>query len=118
MNKIQEFISDHKKEAVIALCLLVLILFTIILILIFSGQSKTGNKLENKTVPEVKIDSKVLWLLEEPLDLPPIQFSREQRKIWEDEEIKYWYEPPSKEAMEKINKKNKKLVDNILEAAP
>ena len=67
---------------------------------------------------DAKIDPNVLWLLEEPLYLPPIQFSREQRKIWEEEEIEYWYEPPSKQIMEMLNKKNKNLVDNILEAAP
>lgn len=113
MNKIQDFISNRKKETVIAVCILILILLIIILAMIFGG-----NKRAKMSRTDTKIDPNVLWLLEEPLYLPPIQFSREQRKIWEEEEIEYWYEPPSKQIMEMLNKKNKNLVDNILEAAP
>ena len=59
-----------------------------------------------------------LQIIDETLYLPPIQFSREQHKIWEKEEVDYWYEPPAEKDMEELHKQNKKIADKILEAAP
>ena len=115
-NKIQDLIINRKKELVIAVCILILILLISIFMIISGSMSGSGKM--GQGAADTKIDPKVLWVLEEPLRLPPIQFSREQRKMWDRHEVEFWYEPPSKEIMEMLDKKNKNLVDNILEAAP
>ncbi len=117
-----ENFSVHKKEVIIIFSSIALILFLVIIILLVTA--KPGNKTEMKTtesssqVPLKKIDPNSLWLLDEPLQLPPIQFSREQRKIWKQGEIEYWYKPPSQEAMTELHIQNKKLIKNLLEEAP
>lgn len=130
-EKLQGFIAENKKFILIAACSTIAVLIlTIVLILVFSNSEKTGTKkntpdvTENRNSPltgnssNSKIDPAVFWLLDEPLKLPPIQFSREQRKIWDPSEIEFWYEPPSAEAMENLHKKNRKIIDTILEDVP
>ncbi|MEL3911473.1 hypothetical protein [Treponema pedis] len=126
-GKLQDFFAVNKKLLLIAAsCTVFILIITIVLIVTFSQKGKKGildsdDSLStdlSQTKPFTFIDPNVFWLLEEPLKLPPIQFSREQRKIWDKGEIEFWYEPPSSEAMEKLNKKNKKIIENILEEAP
>lgn len=130
-EKLQGFIEENKKFILIAACSTIAVLIlTIILILVFLNTGKTDAEknasLVSKTgdvpfiegVSHSKINPDVFWLLDEPLQLKPIQFSREQRKIWTPSEIEFWYEPPSAEAMENLHKKNRKMIDTILEAVP
>ena len=130
-EKVQGFIAENKKFILIAVCSTIAVLIiTVVLILVFSNNGKADSEKNPPALSEIgdlpltgnspnfKIDPAVFWLLDEPLKLPTIQFSREQRKIWDASELEFWYEPPSAEAMENLHKKNKKIIDNILEAAP
>lgn len=131
---IKNFIFDNKIYVIIFVSFLTItFILLMIMLIIFSLKSKSNlkNTVENgksaedslfiftdSSVGNSKIDPNILRLLEEPLKLPPIQFSREQRKIWKKSEIDYWYKLPSSKSMEELNKKNKRVIDTILEAAP
>ena len=118
---------SHNRKAVIIVCALIFILILSLLLIIFSQKKddashsetkKTVLSSKNSDFKSGKVDTDKIQIIDEPLYLPPIQFSREQRKIWEKEEVDYWYEPPTKEDMEELHKQNKKIADKILEAAP
>lgn len=120
---LQDFFVSNKKLMLIAgSCTIFILFITIVLITVFSKKNEpTHSKTETGGTDikrSVSIDPNVFWLLDEPLKLPPIQFSREQRTIWDAGEIEFWYEEPSPEAMKILNKKNKKIVENILEEVP
>ena len=131
--------SHNRKPVIIIVCALIFILTLSLLLIIFSQKKDDasykddGSYNDNASYSEMKrsvlssdtsdfksgkIDVDKLQIIDEPLYLPPIQFSREQRKIWEKEEVDYWYEPPTEEDMGELHKQNKKLTDKILEAAP
>lgn len=127
-KKIQDFFSNNIKTVIIITCVVIFIL-VLVLILIFISFGNKNIQSDNQDKKAVlssqlsdfksrKINSDKLQLIDEPLNLPPIQFSREQLKVWEKTETDYWYEPPTEKDMEELHKKNKEIVDNILEASP
>ena len=126
-KNMQDSFSHNRKPVIIIVCALIFILMLSLLLIIFS-QKKDGAlhsetkraalSSKNSDFKSGKVNTDKLQIIDEPLYLPPIQFSREQRKIWEKEEVDYWYEPPTKEDMEELHKQNKKIADKILEAAP
>ena len=126
-KNIRDFFSNNRKAVIIIVCILIFILILSLLLILVSqkkddtSHSKTKQAVlssKNSDFKSGKVDMDKLQIIDEPLYLPPIQFSREQRKIWEKEEVDYWYEPPTKEDMEELHKQNKKIADKILEAAP
>ena len=127
LKNMQDSFSHNRKAVIIIVCALIFILILSLLLIIFSqkkdGASHSETKkaalsYKNSDFKSGKVNTDKLQIIDEPLYLPPIQFSREQRKIWEKEEVDYWYEPPTKEDMEELHKQNKKIADKILEAAP
>ena len=126
-KNIRDFFSNNRKAVIIIVCALIFILILSLLLILISqkkddtSHSKTKQAVlssKNSDFKSGKVDMDKLQIIDEPLYLPPIQFSREQRKIWEKEEVDYWYEPPTEEDMEELHKQNKKIADKILEAAP
>lgn len=126
-KNIRDFFSNNRKAVIIIVCILIFILILTLLLILVSqkkddtSHSKTKQAVlssKNSDFKSGKVDMDKLQIIDEPLYLPPIQFSREQRKIWEKEEVDYWYEPPTEEDMEELHKQNKKIADKILEAAP
>ena len=126
-KNIRDFFSNNRKAVIIIVCILIFILILTLLLILVSqkkddtSHSKTKQAVlssKNSDFKSGKVDTDKLQIIDEPLYLPPIQFSREQRKIWEKEEVDYWYEPPTEEDMEELHKQNKKIADKILEAAP
>ncbi len=129
-GRIKIFFFENKKAMMIILPIVFFIIFLLIMLLILLANSSNEEGYRAKESPEIHINnSKItnglkklnpnsLWLLDEPLKLPPIQFSREQRKLWKKAEVDYWYEPPSEKAMEELRQKNKKIIDDLLEDAP
>ena len=127
LKNMQDSFSHNRKAVIIIVCALIFILILSLLLIIFSQKKDDASYSETKKAvlssknsdfKSGKVDTDKLQIIDEPLYLPPIQFSREQRKIWEKEEVDYWYEPPTKEDMEELHKQNKKIADKILEAAP
>lgn len=127
LKNIQDSFSHNRKAVIIIVCALIFILILSLLLIIFSQKKDDASHSETKKAvlssknsdfKSGKVDTDKIQIIDEPLYLPPIQFSREQRKIWEKEEVDYWYEPPTEEDMEELHKQNKKIADKILEAAP
>lgn len=127
LKNIKDSFSHNRKVVIIIVCALIFILIlSLLLILVLQKKDDTSSSETKRAVlssgasdfKSGKIDADKLQIIDEPLYLHPIQFSREQRKIWEKDEVDYWYEPPTEEAMEELHKQNKKLTDNILEGAP
>ncbi|UTC76223.1 hypothetical protein E4O03_05860 [Treponema sp. OMZ 792] len=126
-TSVREFFSNNRKAVVIIVCILIFILILSLLLILFlqkkdntsySETKRTVLSSKNSDFKSGKVNADKLQIIDEPLYLSPIQFSREQRKIWEKEEVDYWYEPPTEKDMEALHKQNKKLADKILEAAP
>ena len=68
----------------------------------------------------VVVDTNMLYLLDEPLKTPPVQFSRKQRKQWSINEIEWWIgdEPFTKEEVELLKLKNRELIQKLLDNTP
>lgn len=96
-----------------SLKLVVLISFGLVAIFILVRFIK--NQPKNDSIPSVKIAPENLCLPEDPLVLPPIQFSREQEKSWSDEKIKEFFIIPSDDTIENLHNSNSKKIDNLLE---
>lgn len=127
LKNMQDSFSHNRKAVIIIVCALIFILILSLLLIIFSQKKDDASHSETKKAvlssknsdfKSGKVDTDKIQIIDEPLYLPPIQFSREQRKIWEKEEVDYWYEPPTEQDMEELHKQNKKIADKILEAAP
>ena len=99
-KKIQDFFSNNIKTVIIITCVVIFIL-VLVLILIFISFGNKNIQSDNQDKKAVlssqlsdfksrKINSDKLQLIDEPLNLPLIQFSREQLNIWEKTETDYW----------------------------
>ncbi len=129
-SKIKTFVSDNKKIVILISSVIVVILLLLIFLLIALSKNNKPETARGRVKPTIqtnnsdtitvnkKVNPNDLWLLDEPIQLPPIQFSREQRQIWKPAEVDYWYEAPSEEAMKILREKNKKIINDLLEEAP
>lgn len=66
----------------------------------------------------VVVDTNMLYLLDEPLQAPPVQFSRKQRKQWSMNELEWWIEPFSKEELETLKMQNRAVIEKLLDNVP
>ena len=101
---ILETIRTHKLIVLgSALGLLIIMLIVAVIILV------SGTKKPNADPDEVmiSIDPMIFMLPDEPLELPPVQYSRKQKKIWADADLQYWYTIPDAEQMQKLHDINK-----------
>lgn len=107
--------SKNQKErgSFILKILLAILLLSLVLgfVLFFLKIKKTAAS----NIPSVKIAPENLWIQDDPLNLPPIQFSREQKKKWSDEDIEKFFVEPSEEVIDKLNKKNSEKIKKLLE---
>ena len=112
---IVETIRTHKLIVLAsALGLLIIILIISVIILIH------GNKKPCTDPDEVmiSIDPVIFMLPDEPLELPPIQYSRKQKKIWTDSDLQYWYTIPDAEQMQKLHDINERQMNKLWESVP
>ncbi len=129
-STINTFFSENKKAMIIIILAVILIILLSIMLISMLSQNKNEDKAHRRAKKTVKvektktsanlqkIESTSIWLPDEPIKLPPIQFSREQRQIWKPAEVDYWYEAPDEEAMKELRQKNKKIIDDLMEDAP
>lgn len=101
---------------------IILVLFIcsvcIALVLLLFQLKKMTPSNERDLLPSVKIAPENLCLPDNPLSLPPIQFSREQRKTWSDRDIEMFFVDPKSEAGENLHKKNAQKIQDLLEGVP
>ena len=97
-----------------ALGLLIIMLIISVIILI------NGNKKPSADPDEVmiSIDPVIFMLPDEPLELPPIQYSRKQKKIWTDSDLQYWYTIPDADEMQKLHDINERQMNKLWESVP
>ena len=112
---IKEFFENKMN---VAFVLLVIAFFVFgILLLVRVGQMRTSNV--DDSIPVI-VDENMLYLLDEPLKAPPVQFSRKQRKAWQQEEIEWWInrDPFTREELETLKIKNREMIQKLLDSVP
>ena len=110
---IMETIRRHKLLILgSALGLLIIILIISVIILIH-GNKKPGTDPDEVMI---SIDPVIFMLPDEPLELPPIQYSRKQKKIWTDSDLQYWYTIPDAEQMQKLHDINERQMNKLWES--
>lgn len=82
---------------------------------LFFFQTYRNKSTEVDKLPPVKIAPENLELPEDPLVLPPIQFSREQKKSWEKAEIEEFFVEPDESSIENLHEKNSEKIRNLLD---
>lgn len=107
---------ENKMNLVFILLVIAFFVFGILL-LVRLGQIKKSNA--DSSIPVI-VDENMLYLLDEPLKAPPVQFSRKQRKVWQQEEIEWWInrDPFTKEELETLKIKNRELIKKLLDNVP
>ena len=112
---IMETIRRHKLLILgSALGLLIIILIISVIILIH-GNKKPGTDPDEVMI---SIDPVIFMLPDEPLELPPVQYSRKQKKIWTDSDLQYWYTIPDAEQMQKLHDINERQMNKLWESVP
>ncbi len=66
----------------------------------------------------ISIDPVIFLLPDEPLSLPPIQYSRKQKKIWTEADLQYWYTIPDKDQMQRLHDINERQMNKLWESVP
>ena len=112
---LMETIQKHKLIILgSALGLLIIMLIISVMILL------SGTKKQHIDPDEViiSIDPMIFMLPDEPLELPPVQYSRKQKKIWTDADLQYWYTIPDAEQMQKLHDINERQMNKLWESVP
>ncbi|MGP1431141.1 MAG: hypothetical protein ACTTI6_08210 [Treponema sp.] len=112
---ILETIRTHRLIFLAATLGLLIILLIISVALLINGTKKI------ETDPDeimISIDPVVFQLPNEPLELPPIQYSRKQKKIWSDADLQYWYTMPDAEQMKRLHEINEQQMNKLWESVP
>ena len=112
---IQEFF-ENKMNIVLVILVVCFFLFGGLLIL----RIRQIKSIDADAKMPVIVDTNMLYLLEEPLKTPPVQFSRKQRKQWQMSEIEWWIgdEAFTKDEIEQLKLKNRELIQKLLDNTP
>ena len=112
---ILETIRTHKL-IVLASALGLLIIMLIISVIILVSGTKKPNADPDEVM--ISIDPMIFMFPDEPLELPPVQYSRKQKKIWTDSDLQYWYTIPDAEQMQKLHDINERQMNKLWESVP
>ena len=112
---IMETIRTHKLIFLGSALGLLIVLMIISVIILVNGTKKS--KVDTDEVM-ISIDPVIFLLPDEPLELPPIQYSRKQKKIWTEADLQYWYTIPDAEQMQKLHDINERQMTKLWESIP
>ena len=112
---IVETIRTHKLIVLASALGLLIIMLIISVIILLSGTKKPSIDPDEVMI---SIDPVIFMLPDEPLELPPIQDSRKQKKIWTDSDLQYWYTIPDAEQMQKLHDINERQMNKLWESVP
>ena len=112
---IMETIRTHKLIFLGSALGLLIVLMIISVIILVNGTKKS--KVDTDEVM-ISIDPVIFLLPDEPLELPPIQYSRKQKKIWTEADLQYWYTIPDAEQMQKLHDINERQMNKLWESIP
>ncbi|MEL3906316.1 MAG: hypothetical protein P1P65_04720 [Treponema sp.] len=110
-----ENIRKHKYIVLGALLGILLLLMLVSVLLLVQGSRKTGADPDEVII---SIDPAVFLLPDEPLELPPVQYSRKQKKIWTEADLEYWYTIPDADQMQKLHEVNEQQMKKLWESVP
>lgn len=114
IKELFENLFENKMNIVVGLLVVGLFVFGFLLIVRVKA-IKSANAEAKKPVI---VDTNMLYLLDEPLPVPPVQFSRKQRKQWSMNEIEWWIEPFTKEELETLKMQNRAIIEKLLDNVP
>lgn len=113
VEKISDFLNEHKKIALGIIAGLVVLLLILIIGIAASGRSK-------KSIPDTISHNQ-----EDPFMLPQnttvtedYYFSRTTGEKWDQEQVDQWFTIPGTATVEELGRDNDTLVQEILGAAP
>lgn len=89
--------------------------FVILGLMLFLHQFAGGAKDRRKRMPSVKIAPENIWLQTEPLHLDPIQFSREQKKLWNSDDVEKFFVEPNDDVLNELHEKNTGKIMHLLD---
>ena len=112
---IVETIRTHKPIVLASALGLMIIMLIVSLIILVGGTKKTSVDPDEIMI---SIDPVIFMLPDEPLELPPVQYSRKQKKIWTDSDLQYWYTIPDAEQMQKLHDINERQMNQLWESVP
>lgn len=106
-----------------------LVIFGVIILVLASGFlffKKDDNKntavdtssVSGEVLAPIYLTPSTIYLPVEPLSRSAIEFSRIQKKQWDESDFDLWYEEPTKSEIEVLHKKNEKTIKELLEAVP
>ena len=112
---IVETIRTHKLIVLASALGLLIIMLIISVIILLSGTKKPSIDPDEVMI---SIDPVIFMLPDEPLELPPVQYSRKQKKIWTDSDLQYWYTIPDADEMKKLHEINERQMNKLWESVP
>ena len=112
---IVETIRTHTLIVLASALGLMIIMLIVSLIILVGGTKKTSVDPDEIMI---SIDPVIFMLPDEPLELPPVQYSRKQKKIWTDSDLQYWYTIPDAEQMQKLHDINERQMNKLWESVP
>ena len=112
---IMETIRTHKLIVLASVLGLLIIMVIISVIILVNGNKKPSADPDEVMI---SIDPVIFMLPDEPLELPPIQYSRKQKKIWTDSDLQYWYTIPDADEMQKLHDINERQMNKLWESVP
>lgn len=112
---IVETIRTHKLIVLASVLGLLIIMLIVSVIMLVSGTKKP---IADPDEVMISIDPMIFMLPDEPLELPPVQYSRKQKKIWTDSDLQYWYTIPDADEMQKLHDINERQMNKLWESVP
>ena len=112
---IVETIRTHKLILLASVLGLLIIMLIVSVIMLVSGTKKPSADPDEVMI---SIDPMIFMLPDEPLELPPVQYSRKQKKIWTDSDLQYWYTIPDADEMQKLHDINERQMNKLWESVP
>lgn len=111
-------ITVFEKHRLVILCAALGLLVVLLLISVMTLVGESKKKEPEQTEVNISIDPAVFMLPAEPLELPPVTYSRKQKKIWTDTDLQYWYTIPDEEQMKKLHSINESRMKKLWESVP
>ena len=108
-------IRTHKLIFLASALGLLVIMFIVSVLILVHGTKKTDIAPDEVII---SIDPVIFQLPDEPLELPPIQYSRKHKKRWTEADLQYWYTIPDKDQMQKLHDINEQQMNKLWESVP
>ncbi len=107
----------HKHKIILIIFISAFVLASIALAFLLPTR-KTTHALKKEALKSVYLTPKTIYLPKEPLSRSEIEFSRKQKKTWDEKDFEEWYEQPSMEEIEALKKKNRQTLEALLKEVP